>query len=81
MRPIFFDLYRHAMNIDPDEAKSVCRFFRGLTFSVMSYASRIAKERASFHSIVGTTREVNFIILEEFGKTKRSHTSLKIFGA
>lgn len=81
MMPIFFDLYRHAMNIDPDEAKSVCRFFRGLTFSVMSYASRTTKERASFHSIVGKTREVDFIVLEEFGETKRSHTSFKFFGA
>ncbi|WMV32524.1 hypothetical protein MTR67_025909, partial [Solanum verrucosum] len=42
----------HAMTIVPDEAKSVRRFVKGLTFSVRSYVFRAARERASFQSIM-----------------------------
>ncbi|KAG5579971.1 hypothetical protein H5410_050598 [Solanum commersonii] len=42
---------------------------------------REATKRASFHSIVNTTKKAELMVLEEFGEPKRACSSCHIFGA
>ncbi|KAK4726920.1 hypothetical protein R3W88_031837 [Solanum pinnatisectum] len=62
------------------EVGIVHQFVRGLTFSVRSYVFRAAIEEASFQSI-RTAKDVEVIVLEEFGDPKRDHSSVKFSGA
>ncbi|WMV54354.1 hypothetical protein MTR67_047739, partial [Solanum verrucosum] len=72
----FCELSRHAMTIVLDEAKRVHTFVRGLTFSVRSYVFRATREGDSFQSIVSTAKEVEFMLLEEFGEPKKARSSV-----
>ncbi|KAK4734099.1 hypothetical protein R3W88_008360 [Solanum pinnatisectum] len=56
-------------------------FVRGLTFFVRSYVFKAVREGASFWSIVSTAKEVELMVLEEFGEPKREHSFVQISGA
>ncbi|KAK4733618.1 hypothetical protein R3W88_007879 [Solanum pinnatisectum] len=48
---------------------------RGLTFSIRSYVFIVARDGASFQSIVSTAKEADVMVLEEFGNPKRTRSS------
>ncbi|KAG5615389.1 hypothetical protein H5410_015213 [Solanum commersonii] len=65
----------YAMTIVPDDVERVCRFMRGLTFSIRYYVFMAARDGASFQSIVSTAKEAEMMVLEEFGHPKRTRSS------
>ena len=44
----FCQLSRHALAIIPNETERICRFVRGLTFSIRSVVFRASREGGSF---------------------------------
>ena len=81
MRCIFFQLSRHAFAIIPDETERICRFVRGLTFSIRSAVFRTSREKSSFQSIVSAAKEAELMEREEFGDPKRARISGQFQGA
>ncbi|WMV45274.1 hypothetical protein MTR67_038659 [Solanum verrucosum] len=71
----FCEIPRNVITIVLNEAERVHRFVRGMTFSVRSYVFRAARDGASFHSIVSTAKEVELMVLEEFGDPKTTRLS------
>lgn len=60
-------LIRHTMTIMLNEAEWVCGFVRRLTLSTRSYVLKAPRKGSFFHSIVSTTKEVELIVMKEFG--------------
>ena len=77
----FFQFYRHALAIIPNETERIHRFVRGLTFSIRSAVFRACREGASFQSIVSAAKEAELMEREDFGDPKRAHISGQFHGA
>ena len=59
----------------------ICRFVRGLTFSIKSNVFQTSREGDIFQSIVSDAKEAELMERKEFGDAKRARISGQFHGA
>lgn len=77
----FCHLACHTNAIILNKIERVSRFMRGLTYSTKQAIFWVSRERASFASVVSSSKDVELIEKEEFGDLKRAWSSGQFSGA
>ena len=77
----FCDLSKHDITTFLKEAGRDHMFVRGLNFTIMSYMFRVVRKGVSLQLIMGTYKEVEFMVRENFRDLKSGQTFRGSYGS